>query len=118
MSKWREVDTKKYEQHYSEEEFWNKIARFATKAGRKCIKTALAMYFALQDTDTPAWAKGIILGALGYFILPVDLIPDVLPVVGFTDDIGIMAAALAVVGLHVKPIHKKMADEKIGLWFN
>jgi uncharacterized membrane protein YkvA (DUF1232 family) len=118
MTKWLEVDTKKYEQHYSDGAFWAKIARYAAKAGKACIETALALYFALHDTDTPAWAKGVILGALGYFILPVDLVPDFLPGVGFTDDIGIMAAALVVVGLHVKPIHKEMADEKIGLWFN
>lgn len=59
-----------------------------TVAGRKVIDKVLRLYYALQDKDTPIWAKSIIVGALAYFISPLDAIPDITPVVGYVDDWG------------------------------
>ena len=64
------VKFEQYEKHYNEESFWEKVKKFAVKAGGKVIYLALKLYFALQSEKTPAWAKGVIVGALGYFILP------------------------------------------------
>jgi uncharacterized membrane protein YkvA (DUF1232 family) len=75
------------------------------------------MYYALQDADTPAWAKAVIIGALGYFISPIDLIPDVTPVVGFVDDLGVLVGAAATVALHIKDEHTIRAQEKLKKWF-
>ena len=81
---------------YSDEGFWAKVASFAKAAGKELIEKALWLYYAAQDPATPAWAKGIVYGALGYFILPIDAIPDVTPVIGYTDDLGVLAAAVTI----------------------
>ena len=70
------------------------------------------------DSDTPGWAKTIIVGALGYFVLPTDAIPDLVPVAGYTDDLGTIGTALAIVAAHIKQEHKDKAKEKIDIWFD
>lgn len=111
------VNYKEYEKHYSEESFIDKVKKFAVKAGVKVIYAALKLYYALKAEGTPAWAKSVIVGALGYFILPIDLVPDVLPVVGFTDDLAVLAAALIAVAVHITPAIKTQAKEKLRYWF-
>ncbi|MFP4527308.1 MAG: YkvA family protein [Candidatus Kapaibacterium sp.] len=102
---------------FSEKSFWNKLTRFARNAGRELIERALALYFTLKDEDTPKWAKTVIVGALGYFILPTDAIPDLTPLVGFSDDLGAIVSAFAIVAAHVKQEHINKAQEKLQLWF-
>ena len=111
------VDTSKYSKDYSESNFWDKVKNYATKAGGKVIYNALKLYFALQSTDTPGWAKTVILGALGYFIAPIDLIPDIVPVGGYVDDAGIIVAALLTVGAYITPKIKEEAKAKMSNWF-
>ena len=105
------------EQYYSQDGFWNKLRNFARTAGREAVEHALSLYYAAQDPNTPAWAKTVIYGALGYFILPVDAIPDPIPVVGFSDDWAALLAAFATVGIHVTPEIKSRAREKAAKWF-
>ncbi len=81
------------------------------------IRGALVLYRCLRDPNTPKWARTRIIGALGYFIFPLDAIPDVVPVAGFSDDLGVLALALATVALHIKPEHKQKAEEKLKTWF-
>ena len=69
----------------------------------------LSVYYSARDPDTPLAAKGMMLGALAYFVLPTDAIPDILVGVGFTDDAAVLAALLAVLGRTVKPRHKTEA---------
>lgn len=106
-----------HKKHYDDESFWEKVKKFAAKAGCEVIYAALKLYFALQSSDTPVWAKSVIVGALGYFILPIDLIPDVVPVVGFSDDLSALAAALVAVAVHITPEIKEMAKQKLQDWF-
>jgi uncharacterized membrane protein YkvA (DUF1232 family) len=106
-----------YAKDYSDEGFWQKVSDFAKKAGCEVIEKALQSYYALQDADTPAWAKGVLIAALGYFISPADAIPDIVPVVGYADDLGVLVAAMATVATHIKDIHKEKAKEKITKWF-
>lgn len=108
---------KDYGTEYSEESFWTKVAAFARKAGIEVVEKALILYFCLQDRDTPATAKAIIASALGYFIVPTDVIPDITPVAGFADDLGALALAFALVALHVKPEHRSQAEERMKEWF-
>jgi uncharacterized membrane protein YkvA (DUF1232 family) len=75
------------------------------------------LYYSLQDSDTPLWAKGIIVAALGYLIFPADAIPDFLPAVGYADDTGALVAAVGAVAFHIKPEHRKSAKAKIREWF-
>lgn len=112
-----DVNYEKYQEHYSEDGFWEKVKNFASKAGVKAIYTALKLYYAAKNEHTPAWAKGVILGTLGYFILPIDLIPDIMVGVGFTDDLGVMAAAIAAVATNITSKEKAQAKEQLFRWF-
>lgn len=111
------VSNNEYSKEYSESSFWDKVKKFASKAGSKVIYTALKLYYTMQSPDTPAWAKAVIIGALGYFISPVDVIPDVTPIVGFADDLGVLAAATASVVTNITPAIKAEAKKKANEWF-
>ena len=73
-------------------------------------KDAVAMYFCMIDPRTPVHVKGTIAAALGYFLSPVDAIPDVIAVIGFTDDVSVITATLTTVSVHVTDEHWKKAD--------
>lgn len=106
-------DIKQHEKDYSEASFWKKITQYAKKAGEGTITQALKLYYAAKDPDTPAWAKTTIYGALGYFISPIDAIPDFTPVLGYTDDLGVLAAAIGIVALHIKEEHAEQARQTL-----
>lgn len=112
-----ENQSNEYSKEYSEEGFWKKVKKYALKAGKEVIEKALMLFYALQDKDTPTWAKTIIVAALGYFICPIDAIPDVTPVVGYADDLGALAAAFATVAAYIKEEHKQKAKETLKRWF-
>jgi uncharacterized membrane protein YkvA (DUF1232 family) len=69
-----------------------------------------AAYYCAMDRETPLRVRGILLAALGYFVLPIDAIPDVLAVVGFTDDIAVLTTAFALINRHIKERHYEAAD--------
>lgn len=102
---------------FTEDSFWEKVKTFAKKAGVKVIYAALLLFYCLKDKDVPAWAKTVIIGALAYFISPVDAIPDVVPVVGFSDDLGALVAALGIVSVFIDKDIKKKAKTKLSDWF-
>ena len=92
-------------------EFWRKLG-----AGLACIPFAenlLAAYYCAFDRDTPLRVKAVLLGAISYFVLPTDAIPDLMPVLGFTDDAAVLAAALKLVADHITPLHRQVAREKL-----
>lgn len=105
------------EKHYSDEKFWTKLKKFAVKAGHSVVYTALLLYYTLQKPDLPKKARITILAALGYFILPVDLIPDFAVGIGFTDDLGALGVALIQVAMHIDDEVKKKAKAKLTDWF-
>ena len=107
----------KFEKEYSDESFWDKVKKYAKIAGKNVLEPALKLYYALQDKDTPAWAKTVIIGALGYFISPIDAIPDITPFVGYSDDLGVLIAAVATVGAYIKKEHAQRAKETLNQWF-
>lgn len=102
---------------YTDGGFWDKVKTYAVAAGRNVLEPALKMYYAALDKDTPTWAKSTIVGALGYFISPLDAIPDLLPVVGYTDDAGVLLAAAAAVAAHIKQEHVDKARATLQQWF-
>lgn len=106
-----------YSDKYYDASFWQKIGKVAAKLGREGMEKALLLYYVMLDSDTPAAAKAIVVAALGYFIFPIDAIPDVLLGVGYTDDIGVMVGALTAVASNVKDAHRKQAAEKAEEWF-
>ena len=106
-----------YEVLYQEESFWAKVRRFSRKSSRAGLENALKLYYAAKDPATPGWARKVMYSALGYWILPVDAIPDLLPAAGYTDDIGVMTLALATVALHITDAHQRKARETLKRWW-
>ncbi|GIW31217.1 MAG: YkvA family protein [Meiothermus ruber] len=104
-------------ERYSEAAFWRKLRWFARKAGREVVEKALWLYYTLKRPETPAWAKRTIVGALAYFLLPFDLVADLAPLVGFTDDLSVLLAAIATVAAHITPAIKEEARRKADEWF-
>lgn len=105
------------EKHYSEEGFWDKLTRFARVAGREVVEKALWLFYALQQPRLPVWARTVIMGALGYFIFPADAIPDVVPLAGYSDDLGALAAAVGMVAMYIDDSVRARADETLRRWF-
>ncbi|MGE5147665.1 MAG: YkvA family protein [Candidatus Eiseniibacteriota bacterium] len=87
--------------------FWDKARR--TLGRVPFLDDAVAAYFCVLDRETPVRVRAILLGALAYFVLPSDAIPDILPGLGFTDDAAVLLAALTAVGPHIKPRHRESA---------
>lgn len=103
--------------HFSDEKFWDKLKKFAKKAGSSVVYAVLLLYFTLQKPEVPMKAKAIIIGALGYFILPFDLIPDIAVGVGYADDLGALGVALFQVAMYIDDDIKAKAKEKLKDWF-
>jgi uncharacterized membrane protein YkvA (DUF1232 family) len=87
--------------------FWPKIRRVAARV--PFAAEALAAWYAVQDSETPASAKGMMLAGLAYFVLPSDVIPDFIAGLGYTDDAAVMMALLSLVGRHIQPRHRDAA---------
>jgi len=102
-----------YEDQYNESKFWKKLFKAVRLTGVGLIEKALVLYYSAKDEATPKWAKSVIFGALGYFVFPLDAIPDVIPVAGYTDDLSVLAAALTTVIVYIKEDHKQKARSKV-----
>ena len=106
-----------YVSEFSPEKLWEKIKGHAKKVGCEGIRSALRLFYALDNPSMPLKTKMVIYGALGYFISPIDVIPDFIPVVGFTDDIGVLAAAVVMAASYIDAEAKAKADAKLAGWF-
>ena len=106
-----------YEEQYSDNAFWGKVKRYAKHAGSAVLECSLQLYYALQDSDTPAWAKATINGALGNFISPLELITDIVPVIRYSDGLTVLAGAITAVAAQIKQEHKAKAAEVMQRWF-
>lgn len=109
--------TNVYEQQYSESSFWDKVTNFAKDAGYEVIEKSLFLYYAYQEEDTPVWAKATIVGALGYFISPIDAIPDITPLIGYSDDLGVLVLAVAAISSYINDEVKAKVKSKLQDWF-
>lgn len=94
--------------------FWPKIRRTAARI--PFADQLVSVYFAARDPETPTAAKGIMLGALAYFVLPFDAVPDLLAGVGFTDDAAVIAAVVATLGANIRKRHRDLAKATLGGW--
>ncbi len=92
-------------------EFWAKIKKVAAKL--PFAEDLLAAYYCAFDRQTPRHVQAALVGALAYFILPFDFIPDVLPVLGFTDDAAVLATAIRLVSSHILPDHRAAAKDAL-----
>lgn len=107
-------EVQKYRTYYSDNRFWKKVERVAKKVGATVLLPVFTLYYMLQDDKVSLQHKAYIVGALGYFILPIDLIPDgILPVIGFTDDIAVMTLVLKLVKDSITPEIKARANARV-----
>jgi len=104
-------------ENYSEQNFWNTIQTIAIQAGKEVVEKALLLLYAAQRPETPLWAKTVVYGALAYLILPADIIPDIIPVTGYVDDLGTIAAAVSTIALYITPEVKAAAKQRVQEWF-
>ena len=107
-------EVQKYGTYYSDNRFWKKVERVAKKVGATVLLPVFTLYYMLQDDKVSLQHKAYIVGALGYFILPIDLIPDgIMPVIGFTDDIAVMTLVLKLVKDSITPEIKARANARV-----
>ncbi len=106
-----------FEKAFSDQGFWSKLKKTARAAGREVVEKTLLLYYTMQKEDIPAWARATIIGALGYFIVPLDAIADITPTVGYADDLGVLVLALAAVAQHIDAEVRGKADVKLKAWF-
>jgi uncharacterized membrane protein YkvA (DUF1232 family) len=95
------------ERAYVRRGFWRKARRVA--ASLPFAEELLTAYYCAFDRETPRHVQAALIGALAYFVLPFDAIPDMLPVLGYTDDAAVLAAAIKLVAAHIRPEHRAAA---------
>ena len=106
-------EVNKYAASYSQDGLFDKISKYAKNIGLNLINEALKLWYVTDNPNLPDKTKATIIGALGYLISPLDLVPDVLPVVGYTDDAGAVALAIAMAQAFIDQKVKDKAKAKI-----
>ena len=101
-------ELQKYEQHYNESSFLDKVTKYGKLIGINALYKAVQLWFMMQKPDVPATTKAVIMGALGYLIAPLDFLPDLMPVLGYTDDfVAITFALIKVQGYIDEEVERK-----------
>ena len=108
---------KKYADFFSENSLLSKIKNYFREAGIRVVYSALLLYYAFTRKETPLWARNIIFGVLGYFISPIDALPDLTPIIGYTDDLGVLSFGLVTIACYVNKEVKEKARGKLKDWF-
>jgi uncharacterized membrane protein YkvA (DUF1232 family) len=111
-------DFMSYANKFSQSDFVDKIANIAKRAGAKLVYAALILYYTLQSDKVSAANKALIIGALGYMISPLDVIPDAIPIAGLTDDLAVLLFVLKKVWTDVDPDIQQKAKERLSKWFD
>lgn len=112
-----DININGYEQSYSDDRFFSKVEKFAKKAGISVIYAGLLLYEVLKTNNVSTADKAIILGTLGYFISPLDFIPDLTPVLGFSDDLTAFGIALSKIKGHITPDIMDKVKVRLKKWF-
>lgn len=92
-------------------DFWRKLQRLASQL--PFAEDLLTAYYCAFDRKTPTHVRAMLLGALAYFVMPIDIEPDFLPLIGFTDDAAILAATIKMIWSHIQPSHREAAREAL-----
>jgi uncharacterized membrane protein YkvA (DUF1232 family) len=111
-------DFMSYANRFSSADFIEKISRIAKRAGAKLVYAALILFYTLQSDKISTKDKAIIIGALGYMISPIDVIPDAIPIAGLTDDMAVLIYVLKKVWVDVDPEIKERARQRLEKWFD
>jgi uncharacterized membrane protein YkvA (DUF1232 family) len=111
-------DFMSYANKFSQTDFVEKIASIAKRAGAKLVYAALILYYTLQSDKISTANKAMIIGALGYMISPLDVIPDAIPIAGLTDDLAVLLFVLKKVWTDIDPEIQQKAKERLSKWFD
>jgi uncharacterized membrane protein YkvA (DUF1232 family) len=111
-------DFMSYANKFSQTDFVEKIARIAKRAGAKLVYAALILYYTLQSDKISATNKAMIIGALGYMISPLDVVPDAIPIAGLSDDLAVLLFVLKKVWTDVDPEIQQRAKKRLSKWFD
>ena len=111
-------DFMSYANRFSQSDFVEKISRIAKRAGAKLVYAALILYYTLQSDKVSKTDKAIIIGALGYMISPLDVIPDAIPIAGLTDDLAVLLYVLKKVWTYIDPAIMDQANKRLSKWFD
>ena len=107
----------KYSKYFSEKSLWEKLKKFSKAAGVKVVYAVLLLIYTMKDKSVSVKSKLTIAAALGYFILPTDAIMDLTPIIGFSDDFGVLLFALSQISSSITPEIKEKARKKLSEWF-
>ena len=107
-----------YSGKFSQTDFVEKIARIAKRAGAKLVYAALILYYTLQSDKISKTNKAMIIGALGYMISPLDVVPDAIPIAGLSDDLAVLLFVLKKVWTDIDPDIQIKAKERLSKWFD
>ena len=111
-------DFMSYANKFSQTDFVEKIASIAKRAGAKLVYAALILYYTLQSDKISTANKAMIVGALGYMISPLDVIPDAIPIAGLTDDLAVLLFVLKKVWTDIDPEIQQKAKDRLSKWFD
>ena len=111
-------DFMSYANKFSQADFVEKIARIAKRAGAKLVYAALILYYTLQSDKISTANKAMIIGALGYMISPLDVVPDAIPIAGLTDDLAVLLFVLKKVWTDIDPEIQEKAKSRLSKWFD
>ena len=107
-----------YSKHYNERSLFAKIRKFSVSAGQQVVYVVLLLYYLMKSPQVDLKTKLTIAAALGYFILPTDAIPDIAPLIGFTDDLGVLVFVLLQISKSITPEIRQLARQKLAEWFS
>jgi len=106
-----------FSKYYSEKSLWEKLKKFSKAAGAKVVYAVLLLFYVMNDKNVKIKTKLSIAAALGYFIFPTDAIFDLTPLIGYSDDLGVLLFALSQVSSNITPETEQKARQKLNEWF-
>lgn len=109
---------KQYVEHYNDSDLKKVLTVMSKKIGTQIVLYALILYTLIRDTDIPIKVRMMFMAALGYLILPTDLVCDLLPIIGFTDDIAFLTYVISSAGEYITPEVREKAESLMGNWIN
>lgn len=108
----------KYIAEYSDDSLFSMLSHYAKKLGKEVVSNVLILYKVLKSPKTNPILTPLIISALGYLIMPFDLIPDFLPVAGFSDDISVLTAIITAISSSITPQIRKEVEKDIKEYFD
>ena len=102
-----------YSKYYDDKRFWRKVRRIAQKVGGSVLKPVLLLFYMMKSDSVSLKDKAYIVGALGYFVLPIDIVPDFLTGLGYTDDLAVITLLIKYLKDNITPEIEMRVDAKI-----